>query len=139
MKKCPRCESERIWKSGFQGGKQRYKCRDCLYHFSSEKLKGFSDEIKAKAVQLYLEGLGFRAIGRFLGVSQVSVMNWVKAAGNVVQMKPPKKVEVVECDEMCITIGEKNIKFGCGSVYAVSADKSSGMSWVIVQRNPVEN
>jgi transposase-like protein len=134
MKRCPKCESERIWKSGFKGGRQRYKCRECMYHFSSEKQKGFSDEIKAKAIQLYLEGLGFRAIGRFLGVSQVSVMNWVKAAGNLVQMSPPEKVEVVECDEMCITIGEKNKKFGYGSVFAVSAEKSSGMCWVIVQR-----
>lgn len=139
MKKCLKCESERIWKSGFKGGRQRYKCRECMYHFSSEKQKGFCDEVKAKALQLYLEGLGFRAIGRFLGVSQVSVMNWIKAAGNLIQIKPPEKVEVVECDEMCITVGEKNIKFGSGSVYAVSGGKSSGMSWVIVQRKVVEN
>jgi DNA-binding NarL/FixJ family response regulator len=29
--------------------------------------------VKRQALQLYLEGLGFRSIGRFLGVSHVSV------------------------------------------------------------------
>ena len=32
-------------------------------------------EIKRQALQLYLEGLGFRAIGRLLGVSNVAVLN----------------------------------------------------------------
>ena len=134
MKECPRCKSKDIWKSGFTKGRQRYECKECFYHFSQEKLKGFSVEIKAKAIQLYLEGLGLRAIGRFLGVSQVSIMNWVKSSGELVQMKPPDKVEVVECDEMCITLGQKNEKFGYGSVLVVSVEKYFGTSWVIVQR-----
>jgi len=31
-----------------------------------------------KALQLYLEGLTYREIERILGVSHVSIMNWVK-------------------------------------------------------------
>jgi len=31
-----------------------------------------------KALQLYLEGVSYREIERILGVSHVSVMNWVK-------------------------------------------------------------
>jgi len=31
--------------------------------------------------ELYLEGLGFRAIGRFLNCSHVAVYNWIKEFG----------------------------------------------------------
>ena len=39
--------------------------------------------IKRQAVELYLEGLGFRSIGRFLNVSHVAAYNWIRVlAGN---------------------------------------------------------
>ncbi|WP_310396302.1 helix-turn-helix domain-containing protein [Hymenobacter sp.] len=34
-----------------------------------------------KALQLYIEGVSYREIERLLGVSHVSVMNWVKKYG----------------------------------------------------------
>ncbi|WP_303311386.1 helix-turn-helix domain-containing protein [Hymenobacter sp. BT730] len=34
-----------------------------------------------KALQLYMEGVSYREIERLLGVSHVSVMNWVKKYG----------------------------------------------------------
>jgi len=39
------------------------------------------DAMKKQALHLYLEGLGFRAIGRMLGVSHVSVYRWIKKFG----------------------------------------------------------
>ena len=38
-------------------------------------------EVRQQALKLYLEGLGFRAIGRELNVSNVTVLNWVRAYG----------------------------------------------------------
>ena len=37
--------------------------------------------MKKLALQLYLVGFGFRSIGRVLGVSNVTVLNWIRAFG----------------------------------------------------------
>ncbi len=57
-----------------------------------------------KAIQLYLEGNGFRRIERILEVSLVSVINWVKKAGAKLEKVPKKdeKVDVLELDELCV-------------------------------------
>lgn len=76
---CPKCESEKIVKSGIVGGRQRFKCKKCNYYFSVNKLgKAIDKYYVVKALQLYIEGISFREIERILGVSHVSVMNWVK-------------------------------------------------------------
>ena len=66
--------------------------------------RGYSEHIKRKAIQLYLEGNGFRRIERILKVSHVSVINWVKKAGAKLDETPKKdeKVEVLELVELCI-------------------------------------
>ena len=47
-------------------------------------------EVRQQALKLYLEGLGFRAIGRELNVSNVTVLNWVRAYGLGSRPKTPK-------------------------------------------------
>jgi transposase-like protein len=42
--------------------------------------------MKKLALHMYLEGLGFRAIGRLLGVSNVSVLNWIRSFGKEVKL-----------------------------------------------------
>ncbi|WP_143960066.1 IS1/IS1595 family N-terminal zinc-binding domain-containing protein [Litoribacter populi] len=76
---CPKCENPKVVKSGFSGGRQRYKCKKCNYHFSVNKIgKSIDKYYVVKALQLYIEGISYREIERILGVSHVSVMNWVK-------------------------------------------------------------
>ncbi|WP_298883441.1 helix-turn-helix domain-containing protein [uncultured Polaribacter sp.] len=76
---CPNCNSERNIKSGIVNNRQRYKCKDCSYYFTVNKLgKKIDDYYVNKALQLYLEGLSYREIERILGVSHVSIINWVK-------------------------------------------------------------
>lgn len=76
---CPNCSSDRFIKSGIVSNRQRYKCKKCGYFFSVNKLgKRIDDYYVNKALQLYLEGLTYREIERILGVSHVSVLNWVK-------------------------------------------------------------
>jgi transposase-like protein len=63
--------------------------------------------------------MGFRAIERILGVSHVSVMNWVKKLGkSIEQMKKNYHTEfkVVEMDELCSYIKEKKTKYGFGAL-----------------------
>ncbi|UOB17126.1 transposase-like zinc-binding domain-containing protein [Abyssalbus ytuae] len=79
IKLCPNCKSTSYIKSGIVNNRQRYKCKSCGYFFSVSKLgKKIDDYYVNKALQLYLEGLTFREIERILGISHVTIMNWVK-------------------------------------------------------------
>jgi transposase-like protein len=76
---CPKCDHVKVVKSGVVGGRQRFKCKKCGYHFTVNKLgKAIDKYYVIKALQLYIEGISYREIERILGVSHVSVMNWVK-------------------------------------------------------------
>ena len=76
---CPQCDSNNISRNGIVKEKQRFKCKDCGYNFTVEKMgKSIENFFVTKALQLYLEGLSFREIERLLGISHVSVMNWVR-------------------------------------------------------------
>lgn len=87
---CPKCGSKEATKSGIVGGRQRYKCRNCGYHYSVAKTgKETNPYYVIKALQLYVEGVSYREIERLLGVSHVSVMNWVKKYG----VKAPRQTE----------------------------------------------
>ena len=115
--KCPRCKSNDKVKNGIIKGVQRYRCNECKYNFTVEKRSGeYSNETKRKALQLYLEGLGFRSIGRILSVSNVSVLNWIKEFGKKVKDLQPnnKTVEYAELDEMHSFIGNKKTIAGYG-------------------------
>ena len=76
---CPNCSSDQYVKSGIVYKRQRYKCKKCNYYFTVNKIgKKIDDYYVNKSLQLYLEGLTYREIERILGISHVSVMNWVK-------------------------------------------------------------
>lgn len=114
---CPRCKSEQHTKDGKTSiGKQRYKCKNCSYHFSVEKRSTEkSDEQKRLALQLYLEGMGFRAIGRVLNISYGTVFQWVKKWGELATLPTNEKpIEVVELDEIHTYLQHKKTTAGSG-------------------------
>jgi transposase-like protein len=79
---CPKCKSDEYVKSGVIKGRQRFKCTACGYHFTVFKAgKNIDPYYVVKSLQLYIEGISFREIERILGVSHVSVMNWVRQYG----------------------------------------------------------
>ncbi|WP_156811301.1 IS1 family transposase [Methanomethylovorans hollandica] len=106
---CPRCKSPNHKKNGKISERQRYQCHDCGYNYSVEiKSTASSAFVKRQALQLYLEGLGFRSIGRILGVSHVSVQNWIKKYGKDMEdLKSENEINIVELDEMHTYIGNK--------------------------------
>jgi len=64
---------------------------------------------------MYLEGLGFRAIGRVLKVSHTAVYYWIKKAGQAVDFSAKDAfIEVVEVDEMHTYVGQKKTTDGFG-------------------------
>lgn len=77
---CPKCnQSNTVVKSGIVNNKQRYLCKNCVYHFTVRKIgKKIDNYYTVKAIQLYLEGLSLREIERVLGVSHSTISNWIK-------------------------------------------------------------
>ncbi|MCO5381829.1 MAG: IS1 family transposase [Methanosarcina barkeri] len=106
---CPKCNSSSHKKNGIVFGRQRYKCYDCGYNYTVElKSTASSPSVKRQALQLYLEGLGFRSIGRFLGISHVSVQNLIKKFGQELEdLKSENEISIVEMDERHTYIGTK--------------------------------
>lgn len=61
---CPHCFKANLVKNGIVNKRQRYKCKLCNYTFTRIKKCGYSRDIKKEALILYLQGMGYREIGR---------------------------------------------------------------------------
>jgi transposase-like protein len=112
---CPRCEDkERQIKTGRnRSGTQRMLCRDCGRTYTIEpKSRGYAEEVREKAVRMYVEGNNFRRIGRLLGVNHQSVVNWINAYQAKIQNTGnlPKETETIEIDELWSFVGKKKTK-----------------------------
>lgn len=113
---CPKCGCDKYTKNGkVNAGKQRYKCKECSYNFTTENI-GLPKELKRFALMLYLEGLGFRSIERILGVSNVTVMRWIKKFGKELEelKSSENRIEWVELDELHTYIHSKKTIAGFG-------------------------
>lgn len=127
---CPSCNIGGCTKDGIVKERQRYKCKSCGYRHTV-KFLGISPSIKRQALQLYLEGLGFRSIGRFLNCSHVAVYNWIKAHGESIEpLRSDKNIDVVELDEMHTYIGSKKTIAGSGLLLIEMESVSSTAKWV---------
>jgi transposase-like protein len=76
MQQCPHCRcAERQVKSGFnRTGSQRLQCQLCRRQYAPRPNPlGYDDKTREQALRLYLEGNGFRRIGRLLGANHQSV------------------------------------------------------------------
>jgi len=129
MLNCPRCQGRNVRKAGFTKGKQRYKCKDCIYYYTVSQKSGSANIVqKRQALELYLEGLGFRSIARFLNFSHVSVYNWIKQYGKNLELLQNKhKVCVTEIDEMHSYVGSKKTQSGSG-LLLIDMQKNSSTS-----------
>lgn len=121
-KSCPKCGASNTIKSGVVNDKQRYKCKACNYFFTVNKIgKKIDQYYVTKALQLYLEGLTYREIERIIGVSHVSVMNWVKKYGL-------SKVENTEYHPTYKILNNKEL-----SVFFNNPDNTSGAGFIITE------
>ena len=136
--KCLKCGLEKHVKAGFNADrKQRYKCKECGCFFTRSTPKGEPIEKKRQAIHMYLEGLGFRAIGRILKVSHVTVQDWVaKKAQHLEILVPlhPARVKLLEIDELHHYIGKKVMPAGFGLLLLISNAESYPTQWVVVEK-----
>lgn len=71
-------------------GSQRYLCKPCRHRYTPElRPIGYGDERHRQALQLYVDGLNFRRIGRILGGDHQTVANWAAAHARTLPDAPP--------------------------------------------------
>jgi len=114
---CPKCRLEDYFRSGFVKGKQRYACRNCRCHYTKSEKQGYPLQTKRKALQYYLDGMGFRRIERLLCISHVTVMNWVREMSKKMKALSReelkrRKIDLVELDELCTYIKKRTSMLG---------------------------
>ena len=130
--KCPKCQQYNSVKSGVVNQRQRYKCKPCNYFFTVDKIgKSINNYYVTKALQLYIEGLSYREIERILGISHVSVMNWVKkyklSRPEQTQYHPSYKIYTHA--ELLLYLGNKDNIGGSGMIITELADKFMVIKW----------
>jgi transposase-like protein/IS1 family transposase len=109
---CYCCKSEHIKRRGFYRNKnfnvQRFKCLHCGKSFAEKTpLDGLRVPMEkvVQTIHLLCEGMGIRAISRFTGLRQKTVLSILemagqKAAGLLDQQIRDVEVESVQCDEI---------------------------------------
>lgn len=129
---CPKCQGSQITKSGVINSKQRYLCKKCKYFFTVNKIgKKIDDYYVTKALQLYLEGLSFREIERIIGVSHVTVSNWVKSFN----IKKPSHAnyhptyKIFSHLELIEFLKNKDLLSGAGMIITELGDKFMLIKW----------
>ena len=70
--RCPQCDGTDLIKRGRKAGHQRYMCRACG-RYSTDSQPKFSARTKAMAIEMYMNSMGIRAIGRVLKASPAAV------------------------------------------------------------------
>jgi transposase-like protein len=106
---CPKCRNSHHVKDGIIRGRQRYKCKECQYRYTVERKSDVKTvRIRRLALALYLEGFGFRGIGRILKISYGTVYSWVKLwKGSASFPRRESPAKVVELQELLAYIGSQ--------------------------------
>lgn len=81
---CPRCYNRtRQARDGrTRAGSQRHRCGHCGCRYTPfPKEQGYDEEVRFKALQLYLEGRSIREVGRMMGINHQSIANWMADYG----------------------------------------------------------
>jgi transposase-like protein len=111
---CPQCQSGDLRRSGLKQGAQRYRCKACG-RYMTDKPPRFSPELKAQAVDMYLNNVGIRKIARFVGASPAGVLRWIRKEHARLQARmsrsdQPRNAavpDIIEMDEI-YTFVQKN-------------------------------
>jgi len=81
----------------------------CKCKYTPEpKPRGYPEEMRRQALQLYIDGMNLRRIGRHLGIHHRTVSLWVQAhAASLPEAPLPEEVKEAEMDELFTFIGHK--------------------------------
>ena len=111
--RCSGCGSEAVIKRGRKGGYQRFVCRDCG-RYGTDRQPKFTAQTRAMAIDMYMNSMGIRAIGRVLGASPAAVLNWIRKEHAALQHQVAQAAptdtgapDIIEMDEI-YTYVQKN-------------------------------
>ena len=112
---CPHCgHDEHVIKSGLNHTKsQRYRCQQCRRYFTVDpQPHGYDLALRKQALQLYLEGTSFRAVGRLLGLHHQTVSNWITEAAHTLPTHVTDAIptETIELDELYSYVQQKKTR-----------------------------
>ena len=114
MKRCPNCqEITRQNKAGkTDAGSQRYRCMHCGRKYTPEpKQQGYPESMRKRAMEMYVDGMNLRKIGRQLKVHHRTVALWLLDRAEASPNAPiPQDVKEAEMDELFTFIGAKKTK-----------------------------
>ena len=136
---CKRCSGNQVIKNGIVSGKQRYKCKDCLYNFregdgrTNEKIVAK----KALCILLYAMAKGsFRMLGRILDTDHTLVYRWIRNFGeSLPEPVVSGDITEMEFDEMWHFIGQKKRNFGSSKPLIVAhGELWTGCSAIVILR-----
>ena len=108
---CPHCAHPDSIRYGTSRGVQRYRCQACRRIFHTLR-RGKDPALKQQACQLYLEGMGMRAIGRVLGIHHKTVSRWL------VQALPSHSQQAHHRPKSAPS--SKSMNFACSSLKKIS-------------------
>mgnify|MGYP000612506614 CR=1 FL=1 len=137
---CKHCGESDYRKDGNTRGKQRYYCKACGRRFvATDDRTPYTHQQKLAAMALYKEGMGFRAIGRFLGISRQTALRWIQLAGEeikrIVRGELPEDLpamDMIVIDEMWHYTQKNATNCGYGLLCLPAPDASSPSKWVLV-------
>ena len=100
-----------------------------------EPPKGYSDDIKRECIELYLNGMGFRAIERVKHVHHTTIIHWVKQLGQSLPDAPQESniPEVGELNELQTFVHSKKNKIWLWT--AVNHFSPGILAWVVGDRS----
>jgi transposase-like protein len=100
-------------KRGRKAGRQRYQCRACD-RYSTDSQPKFSAQTKAQAIEMYMNSMGIRAIGRVLGASPAAVLKWIRKEHAAIQQRVAQApsmntgtADIIEMDEIYTYVQKK--------------------------------
>ena len=122
---CKGCSGADLCKNGIVRGHQRYLCKSCGMNFTNTPARGKPAAMKDMALAMYtIGGMSFCGIGKILGVSDVAVLNWVRAKAKQLPDVPapppsgavPDEDKPVLLDEMWHFVKKKLQNSGYGEL-----------------------
>jgi transposase len=137
---CKNCKSEKLVKSGKVRGLQRYKCKECGYHFviGDKRTNDKIPALKALCVLLYSLGKGsYNMLGKLFGRNRSLIYRWIREAGlNMEEPTISGKITQIEFDEMWHFIQSKKGNFGSSKpLTAVAGELLPGFSVVVIAQH----
>lgn len=133
---CPKCGSSEKAKAGFVGDHQRWQCKNCPCKYTRSTPKGLGKAIWLLAQELYASGVSLRRIGQLMGVSTVAVLKQMRKIPTENSRISPQKATVIELDELCTFLTQKNAKSGYGWLFVEKHDECLTGKWVVVELKP---